>query len=96
MSNLLDLAKRIVAQQKAAAGSGHDPAEARRQRVLDMLAEHPTIQYAMVTDTESEPDYVIVTLAIRGRATCDLHIPKDLYDGTLLLDLIEKHGATVH
>jgi hypothetical protein len=64
--------------------------------VLDMLAESPGARYAMVTDTERERAMVIVTLAIRGQATCELHIPKAKYDGVLLLDLIERHGATVH
>ena len=74
-----------------------DPAaEARRQRVLAMLAERPGVRYAVVTDSEAEPDAVLLALAIRGRATCELRIPRDRYDGTLLLDLIERHGVTVH
>lgn len=71
-------------------------AEARRQRVLAMLRDSPTVRYAVVTDTDSDPDAVIVTLAIRGRATCELLIPRDRYDGALLLDLIERHSGTVH
>lgn len=74
-----------------------DPtAEARRQRVLEMLNRNPTAKYVVVTDTESDPEVVILVLAIRGRATCELRIPRDRYDGPLLLDLIERHGATVH
>ena len=74
-----------------------DPAaEARRQRVLAMLRESPTVRYAVVTDTDSDPDAVIVTLAVRGRASCELLIPRDRYDGVLLLDLIERHSGTVH
>jgi hypothetical protein len=42
-----------------------------------MLAEHPGITYAMTSDTDLEPDAVIVTLAIRGKATCELRVPKD-------------------
>ncbi len=71
-------------------------AEGRRQRVLAMLRESPTVRYAVVTDTDSDPDAVIVALAIRGRATCELLIPRDRYDGVLLLDLIERHSGTVH
>jgi hypothetical protein len=70
--------------------------ERRRQRVLAMLTEHPTTRYAVLTDIGADPQAVIVTLAIRDRATCELRIPRAKYDGLLLLDLIEKHGATVH
>lgn len=86
-----DTADRTICEQRA------DPAmEARRQRMLAMLRENPDITYALVTDTESDPDAVIVALAIRGRATCELLIPRDRYDGVLLLDLIEKHSGTMH
>jgi len=74
-----------------------DPlAEVRRQRVLAMLAEQPGIQYAVITDTKADPEAVILALAIRGQATCELRIPRDKYDGVLLLDLIERHIATLH
>ncbi len=74
-----------------------DPAaEARRQHALAMLAQHPGTRYAVLTDTEADPEAVLLTLAIRGRATCELAIPREKYDPFLLLDLIERHGATVH
>jgi hypothetical protein len=74
-----------------------DPAaEARRQRVLAILAERPGIRYAVLTDIPADPDAVILTLAIRGKATCELRIPRDRYDPYLLLDLLDKHRATVH
>lgn len=74
-----------------------DPAtEARRQRVLAMLAERPGIRYAVITDTQADPGAVILTLATRGRATCELRIPRDKYDPWLLLQMIERHGGTVH
>lgn len=73
-----------------------DPAtEARRQRVLAMLGEQPGIKYAVVVD-DPDTDPVILALAIRDRATCELRIPRDRYDGVLLLDLIDRHGGTVH
>lgn len=91
----------LLAELRAANEATYDAApdaaaEARRQRVLAMLRENPTITYAAVTDTDSEPHAVIVALAIRGRATCELLIPRDRYDGVLLLDLIEQHCGTVH
>lgn len=67
-----------------------DPAmEARRQRVLAMLAERPGINYAVLVDNP-DSDPVILALAIRGRATCELQIPRAKYDPWLLLDLIER------
>jgi hypothetical protein len=74
-----------------------DPsADASRQRVLDLLAANPSKRYSLVTDTEADPEAVIMALAIRGRATCELRIPRDKYDGPLLLDLLERHGGIVH
>jgi hypothetical protein len=73
-----------------------DPAmEARRQRVLAMLAERPDIKYAVVVDNP-DTDPVIVALAIRDVGTCELVIPAANYDAFALLALIERHGATVH
>lgn len=74
-----------------------DPeAEARRQRLLALLAERPGIRYAILTDTKADAEAVLLTLAIRGQATCEFRIPRDRYDPFLLLDLIERHGATLH
>jgi hypothetical protein len=56
-----------------------------------MLAENPGITHAIISDDETDPKYVIITLAIRGQATCDLRIPKDRYDGLKMLELIEQH-----
>ena len=68
-----------------------DPAaDARRRQVLGMLAANPDITYAFTSDDETDPEYVIITLAIRGKATCDLRIPRSRYDGFKVLDLIEQ------
>jgi hypothetical protein len=56
-----------------------------------MLAENPGITYAFTSDEETDPDYVIITLAIRGQATCELRIPNASYDGFKVLDLIEQY-----
>jgi len=61
-----------------------------------MLEARPGIRYAVLTDLQADPEVAIVALAIRGQATCELHIPRDKYDGMLLLELIERHGGTVH
>jgi hypothetical protein len=65
--------------------------QAKRREVLSMLAENPGITHAIISDDETDPEYVIITLAIRGQATCDLRIPKARYDGLKVLDLIEQH-----
>ncbi|MBI3918169.1 MAG: hypothetical protein HY322_14330 [Betaproteobacteria bacterium] len=74
-----------------------DPgAEARRQRVLAMLAEHPGVRYAAITDALAVPGSVMLTLAIRHVVTVELLIPAAKWDGVLFLHLLERHGATVH
>ncbi len=80
-----------------------DPAaEARHQRVLAMLADRQSVRYAVLTDTEADPEAVILALGIRGAmpdggiVTCELRIPRAKYDPFLLLDLIERHGGTMH
>jgi hypothetical protein len=70
--------------------------EARRQRVLKLLAANPSVRYALVTDIEADPEAVIVVLAIRGRVSCELRIPREKYDPFLLLDLIERYGGIIH
>jgi hypothetical protein len=55
-----------------------------------MLEENPKIQQAFVTDIESDPYNVILTLAIRDTGTCELEIPKCKYDPFLLLAIIER------
>jgi hypothetical protein len=65
--------------------------QAKRREVLRMLAENPGITHAIISDDETDPEFVIITLAIRGQATCDLRIPKARYDGLKVLDLIEQH-----
>lgn len=70
--------------------------QARRQRVLVLLTAHPSVRYALVTDTESDPEAVVLALAIRGQATCEFCIPRDKYDGFLLLDLLNRYGGTIH
>lgn len=74
-----------------------DPAmEARRQRVLAMLAERPDIRYALITDDQADPEAVILALAIRGLGTCELCVPQTKFDPFVLLDLIERHGVSLH
>ena len=71
-----------------------DPArEARRQRVLAILAERPGICYAAVVNTPNG-DPVILALAIRDKGTCELAIPTAKFDAFKLLALIERHDGS--
>lgn len=73
-------------------------AEARRQRVLAMLAAR---QRAILTDPDDPayPDAVVIALAIRtpsGPVYGELLIERSRYDGLLLLELFERHSQQVH
>ncbi len=67
------------------------PADERIEKMIDKLAHDPGLRYAMETHSDVEPDAVILTLAIRGKAACELRIPKSRYDAFALMELIEKH-----
>ena len=67
--------------------------ERRRQKVLKMLDDRPGIQRAFLTDTESDPDNVIITMAIRDQYSFEMHVPKDKYCPFLMLELIERGGV---
>lgn len=95
--NVPHAAPTIAPAERGPRGAGVIPeAEARRRRVLDMLAERPGIRYAILTDTKADAEAVLLTLAIRGQATCEFHIPRDRYDPFLLFNLIERDTVTVH
>lgn len=71
------------------------PADTRMEKVIAKLHGDPGLRYAMEAHIEAAPDTVILTLAIRDKAACELHIPRDIYDPFLLLELIERHFGTV-
>ena len=64
--------------------------ESRRLKVLAILVANPDSQRAIITDQDSDPDNVILTIAIREKYTFEMYIPKDKYDAFSLLELIEK------
>ena len=70
--------------------------ESRRQKVIAMLEAAPGMQRAIYPDTESDPLNVILAVAIRHVATCEMLIPKAKYDPWRLLELIERHGQATH
>lgn len=67
--------------------------DTRHSAVIAMLRQHPEITRAFATDDKADPEYVIVTVGIRGKATCDVRIPKAKYDGMEVLRLIEEHSG---
>lgn len=72
-------------------------AERRRQKVIAMLEAAPGTQRAIFADTESDPRYVILAVAVRAcMQTCEMLIPKTKYDPWKLLELVERHGSTTH
>src|SRR3989338_7067609 len=72
-------------------------AEWRRQKVIAMLEAAPSTQRAIYTDTNSDPQNVILTVAVRAcQQTCEMLIPKAKYDPWRLLELIERHGRATH
>jgi len=69
-------------------------AEARRQRVLTMLAVNPGLRLAVVADADGDP--VPVAVAIRDKGTCEVLIPATHFDPFALIELVGRHGGTVH
>lgn len=68
--------------------------EKRHKRVLAMLAKQPESRRAILTDLDSDPDNVILTIVIRGLYTFEMLVPKEKYDGFLLLEILNR--AVVH
>ena len=64
--------------------------EERSAKVLSMLADQPGIQRTFLTDSEADPQHVIVTIAIRDQYTFEMTIPREKYDAFLIVELIEK------
>lgn len=64
--------------------------EERRKKVLSILAANPDSQRAIVTDTESDRNSVIIAIAIRDQYAFEMQIPKEKYDAFTLLEMINK------
>lgn len=87
-------AKTAKFAQVGADGTATDPmtlADARMGKVIDRLRDGTDLRYAMEIRDGADLDRVILTLAIKGQAACELYIPKSRYDAFVLLDLIERH-----
>jgi hypothetical protein len=55
----------------------------------------PGLRYAVEAHDDDDPDAVILTVAIRGEAACEIRIPKSRYDAFALLELLDKHATRV-
>lgn len=67
------------------------PASVRIGKVISKLRDDDGLRYAVEAHDDIDLEAVILTLAIRGEAACELRIPKSRYDGFALMELIEKH-----
>ena len=94
MGKWLARAHAIAAQAVPAAdGVQSDPAaDARRRRVIAMLAGNPGIRYAVATDNTAEAEAVILALGIRGLATGELLIPRANYDPLKLMQQMDEYA----
>ncbi|MBA3732013.1 MAG: hypothetical protein H0W93_06600 [Gammaproteobacteria bacterium] len=64
--------------------------DTRHNEVIAMLRQHPHITHAFATNDETDPDYVMLTVAIRGKSTFDLRLPTATFDGLSVLELLES------
>ncbi|MBL8497326.1 hypothetical protein ABF87_04305 [Nitrosomonas sp. JL21] len=62
----------------------------RRANVLKILKDNPSTQRAIHHDTETDPDNVILTIAIRDQYTFKMSIPKHKYDSFTVLEIIKE------
>ena len=68
----------------------------RRDKALATLEANPDALRVLHTDTLSDSNSVILTIAIRNRAMCEMYIPKEKFDVFQLLALIEAYGHNTH
>ncbi len=61
-----------------------------------MLEAKPEVIRAIHADSESDPDNVILVIAVRGLATCEMLLPKANYDAWQLIALVDKYSANVN
>lgn len=85
---------RTVATVATVAVANPQEREARRHRVLAMLASDPSLRVAVICDGEGDP--VPVAVGIRDKGICEVHIPAARFDPFALLDLVDRHGQSVH
>lgn len=65
--------------------------EARLQNALAMLEADPEIKRAVHADADSDPDRVILTIAIRNVGTCEMLVPRAGFDAWQLIALVDRY-----
>ena len=98
-----DLSPEIVRQLKLgkpeilnALGREEKARAIRREKVLAMLKANPGSLRAMCTDIKSDLNNVILTVAIRDKATCEMFVAKTNFDPFQLLSLVETSEQLTH
>ena len=65
--------------------------ERRRQQLHQMMAaDDQGKKYFYVTDTDADPEFVILARAIRDGGISELKIPREKYDPFLLMEALRK------
>jgi len=60
-----------------------------------MAEDDQAREFYCVTDDKADPDYVILSFAIRGKASGEMTILQEEYDGLKLLAVLEKVAGEV-
>lgn len=68
-----------------------NPCAERINRVAARLDADPALTLAIETHPDSVPGFVIVALAIRNKAACELTVPSERWDSFALLELLAAH-----
>lgn len=67
--------------------------EERRAKVLTILADNPNTQRAFIADMDSDPENVLLTIAIRDQYSFEITIPKAKYDSFGVLETIKNTAS---
>lgn len=62
----------------------------RRDKAVAMLEDNPGMHRAVYTDTHTDPNIVILTIAVRHAGICEMLIPKAKYDPWQLIAILEN------
>lgn len=69
--------------------------EARRERAMAYLEEHPLVKRACFADVSSDPDNVILTVVVRDPSSvAEVAVSKDRFDAFALMDLAAGYPDT--
>jgi hypothetical protein len=66
------------------------------ERLQARMADRPDFDLLVLADDNLLPDAVLVAVGRRGAFTCVLRVDPERYDGLRLLELVGRHGGTIH